>query len=359
VLRNARARRRGLVIGAVGVALGLAAALAVTSGQRPAQTTSGAAAPRAPGVSGRVDPGLVDVLSRLGYLHATSAGTGLVLTSSGEVLTNNHVIEGATSTAVTDVGNGRTYPAAIVGYDESDDIAVLRLRGASSLRTVTFGNSSKLAVGEKVVALGNSGGKRGTPAVATGRITGLGESITAADEAAGTAEQLRGLIQVSAALQPGDSGGPLVTAAGKVIGLDTAASAAFRFRSGATRSYAIPANRAVAIAGQITAGSSSATVHVGATGFLGVQLVQAGVPGRPTSTQVVVAGVMAGMPAARAGLAVGDVIISVGGRPVSSPSVIQALLVPHHPGDKISISWADLAGHAHAATLVLAAGPAG
>ena len=107
-----------------------------------------------------------------------------MLTSTGEVLTNNHVIESATSIKVTDAGNGRTYPATVVGYDSSGDIAVLQLQGASGLRTVMLGNSSKVTVGEKVIALGNAGGRGGTPAVAAGKVTGLGESITATDQAA-------------------------------------------------------------------------------------------------------------------------------------------------------------------------------
>ena len=95
-----------------------------------------------------------------------------MLTSSGEVLTNNHVINGATSIRVTDIGNGRSYPAKVVGYDRSHDIAVLQLQGASGLQTVTTGNSSSAAAGQKVVALGNAEGKGGTPSVAAGRIVG-------------------------------------------------------------------------------------------------------------------------------------------------------------------------------------------
>jgi S1-C subfamily serine protease len=347
----------------VAVALALAV-LGTVGGLRGTVTRSKPAAharvlPGATSVAGQVDPGLVDVVATLGYLQATSAGTGLVLTPSGEVLTNNHVIEGATSVTVTDVGNGRSYPAAIVGYDESDDIAVLQLRGASELRTVTPAVSAPVTIGEKVVALGNAEGKGGTPAAAAGTITGLSEAITATDVASGTSEHLTGLIRTDAALQPGDSGGPLVSHAGQVIGLDTAASTSYQFQSSATQGYAIPVGRAVAIAGLIEAGRSSATIHIGATGFLGVQLALYGIPGSPSGTEALVTGLMPGLPAARAGLAPGDVIDSVGGHPVSSPAEIQSLLQAYHPGDKISIGWADPAGHAHLATIVLAVGPAG
>jgi len=144
-------------------------------------------------IASKVDPGLVDVVTTLGYQSGAAAGTGMVLTPNGEVLTNNHVIDGATSIKITDVGNGRTYPARVVGYDKTHDVAVLQAEGASGLQTVTL-SSSAPRTGQKVVALGNAGGKGGTPSVVTGRITGLDQSITASDESAGAAERLTGMI---------------------------------------------------------------------------------------------------------------------------------------------------------------------
>ncbi len=173
-------------------------------------------------------PGLVDVNSTLGYEGASGAGTGIVLTSTGEILTNNHVIDGATSISVTDVGNGKTYKATVVGYDKSHDIAVLQLQGASGLKTAKIGDSSKATVGESVVAIGNAGGTGGTPSAAGGSIIALNQQITASDELGGASEQLTGLIEVNADVQPGDSGGSLVNSAGQVIGIDTAASGANR-----------------------------------------------------------------------------------------------------------------------------------
>ena len=210
-------------------------------------------------IAAQTDPGLVDVVSTLGYQQAQAAGTGLVLTSSGEVLTNNHVIDGATSITVTDIGNGHSYQAKVVGYDQTKDVAVLQLQGASGLQTVNLGNSSTTAVGQKVVALGNAGGKGGTPSVATGKITGLNASITASDEGSGTSEQLSGLINHNAPIQPGDSGGPLVNTAGQVIGIDTAGSSSSSpyqtAQTTATAAFAIPINEALAIADQIEAGA--------------------------------------------------------------------------------------------------------
>jgi S1-C subfamily serine protease len=305
---------------------------------------------------------VVDVVSTLGYSRGTLAGTGLVLTSTGEVLTNNHVIEGAASIKVTDVGNGRTYKAVVVGYDEKDDIAVLRLQHASGLKTVTPGNSSAARTGDRVVGIGNAGGRGGRPSAVTGKVTALGQSITATDEAAGTSEHLTGLIRTSANIRAGDSGGPLVNSRGQVIGIDTAASSMYQF-SGQTadaQAYAIPIKKAISVADAIEAGRSSATVHIGATAFLGVGLLPsaAGFPGG-TGTGVTIAGVTAGSPAARAGLTASDQIVSLGGHRVTSSAGIQSILVRHHPGARISIGWLDQAGQAHTATIVLATGPAG
>jgi S1-C subfamily serine protease len=349
---------RGLAITAACVvlvlaaALGIALALRTTAPAAPRKAVSGTSA-----VAAAVDPGLVDVDCTLGYQNAVSEGTGMVLTSSGEVLTNNHVIDGGTSCKVTDVGNGRTYPAAVVGYEQAGDIAVLQARGASGLKTVTLGISAKVTVGEAVIALGNAEGKGGTPAVATGKVTGLNESITATDVAERSSEQLTGLIRTNVPLRSGDSGGPLVTTAGTVIGMNTAASSAYQFQSGAEEAFAIPIGTAASVAGQIEAGRASATVHIGATGFLGVQAGLYVVP-FTSRTEAVVVGVMPGLPAARAGLVAGDVITSVNGHAVASPSGIQALLEPYHPGDHVSIGWQDLSGQAHTATVVLATGPA-
>ena len=339
---------------AVAVALGTFWGVRGATGATPGATLTTSQ------IAARTDPGLVDVVSTLGYQQATSAGTGLVLTSSGEVLTNNHVIEGATSITVTDIGNGRRYQASVVGYDQSHDIAVLQLQGASGLKTVTLGDSSAAAAGQKVVALGNAGGTGGTPSVAAGRITALGASITAADAGAGTSEQLTGLIRTSAAIQPGDSGGPLVNTHGQVIGINTAASDQFQIQSQA-QAFAIPVNEAVSIARQIEAGTSSATVHIGATGFLGVRILSSGraaAGGVAAGTGATIAGVVSGSPAAAAGLTGGDVITGVGGHSISSPSGVQSALEPHHPGDHVTISWTDQAGQTETATVVLTTGPA-
>jgi S1-C subfamily serine protease len=352
-----------LVLGA-GLGMGLALITTPTAPPRAAPSTvpsrATASAPASlstSAIAAAVDPGLADVTATLGYEDATSMGSGLVVTSSGEVLTNNHVIDGATSVTVTDLGNGRTYTATIAGYDQTADVAVLKLAGASGLKTVTLGTTAEVRVGEPVVALGNAEGKGGTPAVATGAVTGLNQAITATDEAEHTSEQLTGLIQTSVPIQSGDSGGPLVTTGGTVIGMDTAGSSQYQFQSSTTASFAIPVSRVTAVAGQITAGRASAAVHIGPTGFLGIEVALYNVP-FSHSTEAVIASAIPGLPAAQAGITAGDVIVSVNGHAVTSPSSLQTHLEPDHPGDKITITWQDPSGQDHTAALILATGPA-
>jgi len=338
------------VVAGLGTFFGM---MIATASSRPAVLTTAQ-------IAAQTDPGLVDVVSTLGLQQAESAGTGLVLTPSGEVLTNNHVIKGATAIKVRDIGNGRTYPAKVVGYDQSRDIAVLQLQGASGLQTAALGDSSTAKVGDKVVALGNALGKGGTPAVAVGHIAGLNASIVASDEGAGTT----GLIHHNAPIQPGDSGGPLVSNTGKVIGIDTAASAStgFQFQTNTrTQAFAIPINGAVALAQQIEAGQASDTVHIGPTGLLGVGVMSAGQAassGISAGSGAVVEQALPNTPAAGAGITSGDVIVAAGGRTVTSPAGLQAALERFHPGNSVNITWQDQSGQTHSATVVLANGPA-
>lgn len=328
-------------------------------------------------IASRVDPGLVDVTSTLGYQQATAKGTGIVLTSNGEILTNNHVISGATSVSVTDIANGKTYQATVVGYDESHDIAILQLSGASGLTTATTGDSATVSAGDKVVALGNAGGLDGTPSVAAGSVTALNQSITASDASSGSSEQLSGLIETNANIQPGDSGGPLVNEHGQIIGINTAASTNYQFggfggngfggngfgpsgspgssQASPTQGYTIPINTALSIARQIEGGQGTTSVHIGATAFLGLEIAGASYQG---SSGVILAGAKSGTPAAAAGLSAGDMVTALNGKPVSSGTDVQNALISLHPGDTVSITWTDTSGQSHTGTLTLATGPA-
>jgi S1-C subfamily serine protease len=343
-------------VAAMAIGAGTTWALTAGSGSGPVLTTDQ--------VVQKTDPGIVDVISTLSDQGAMAYGTGVVLTPDGEILTNNHVINGATSLKVRDVGNGRTYSASVVGYSQADDVAVIQLKNASGLRTATLGDSGTVSVGNKVVAIGNAGGQDGTPSVATGRVTALNQAITASDEGSGFSEKLTGLIQTNANIQPGDSGGPLTNVHGQVIGLDTAAStgSSWQFSSASpTQAYTVPINEALSVAKQIEAGTSSSTVHVGATGFLGVEVSSSGaLPGAQggSSGGAQVAGVVPGSAVASTGIAAGDTITSLAGHTISSTSDIRTVLERYHPGDKIGISWTSQGGGSHSATIVLGSGPA-
>ena len=279
-------------------------------------------------------------------------GTGMVLTSSGEVLTNNHVIRGATTIRVVLPRTGRRYSAKVLGYSVSKDVALLKLNGASHLKTVSLGNSSTVRVGQAVTATGNAGGS-GTLTSSSGRVTALGRAITVSDEAGG-GQRLTGLIEASSELEPGDSGGPLFNSAHKVIGMNTAASVGYVFRgSRSADGYAIPINTAVALAKQIEAGTGSATVHVGATAFLGISVAGDDVSG----SGAVIAGVVPGGAAAAAGLTAGDVITAIDGHAVSSSAGLRALLLQEKPGARVSVTYVGTSGASGSVTVTLAGGP--
>jgi S1-C subfamily serine protease len=313
-------------------------------------------------IASKVDPAVVDINSTFNYNQgAEGAGTGIVLTATGLVLTNNHVIDGETKLSVTDVGNGETYPATVVGYDNTHDVALVQLQGASGLTTAKLAPSSQ-SMGEAVVAIGNAGGTGGTPTSAGGSITALHQSITANDELTGGSEQLSGLIEVNANVEAGDSGGPLVNASGEVVGMDTAASESFAFSSEGNQGFAIPLNAALAIARQIESGHGNATVHVGPTGFLGLLENTSDNQsflgdGAPTVNGVEIENVVAGSPAQQAGIAYGDVVTAFDGHAVSTPEQLEHLMVTHSPGNKVTITWVGTAGQSHTTTLTLASGP--
>ncbi len=321
------------------------------TGQGPG---SGATATSGPARFDSISPDLVFVTSTLGEQQAQAAGTGVVISSSGEVLTNNHVIEGATAVQVTDVGNSRTYTATVAGYDRSHDVALLQIQGAQGLATAPLDSSTQPSAGQSIAAVGNAGGTNSLT-TAPGTITALNQSITASDESSGSSEQLTGLIQVDADVRPGDSGGPLVTTAGKVIGINTAAGSAYRFRGGSTTAgFAIPINTALPIGKQIAAGHASNTVHIGPTAQLGVE-----VGSSQTVSGAAVISVLPGDAAQAANLAAGDVITSFGGSAVDSPTTLVTLVDRDHPGQSVTVGWLDQAGQSHTATVTLGTGPAG
>jgi S1-C subfamily serine protease len=346
----------GLAAAAVAVGLGISAATSGTSVVSAQGSASPANPPSAANTStgtatAAQQVGVVDIDTVLGYQGAEAAGTGMILTSSGEILTNNHVIDGATSIKVTVVTSGATYTAKVVGTDPSDDVAVLQLQGASGLQTAKIGNSSDVNVGDAVTAVGNAGGVGGTPSAANGSVVALNQSLTASNENGSNAETLTGMIEINAPVVSGDSGGPLYDSNDKVVGMDTAASSAFGYGGGQTAAYAIPINKALGIADKIESGQASSRIHIGNPAFLGVSL-------QDSTSGAGVASVAAGTPAASAGLQVGDVITSVDGKSVSSAQSLATTIAGHHPGDRITLGWTDAFGQSHTATITLATGPA-
>ena len=290
--------------------------------------------------------GVVLVTTNLQYQNANAAGTGIVLTKAGEILTNNHVIRGATTIKVTVPSTKRTYTADVLGYDVSDDIALIKLEGATKLATATRADSSKLRIGDLSTAVGNANGG-GKLVIARGKVTGLDRAITVNDDFGGTAD-LSGLIQTSAHLVPGDSGGPLLDSKGRVIGVDAAGSSSFAFQ--ASDGYAIPINKAISLVHQMEAGSATSLVHIGKTAFLGVSP-------EDTSNGVTVDSVVDGLPAAAAGLAAGFVITAIDDQQIATVDNLRAAIFAHHPGDTVTVAYLDPLGAAATASITFADGP--
>jgi len=328
----------------------------------PATAQPAAPAPAAPldqsVLLGRVVPGLVDIDTTLGYQGAAGAGTGIVLSPNGDVLTNNHVIEGATEIRAISLANSQTYQVDVLGFDRANDIAVIRLRGAGNLPTAAIGTSSTVVVGEPIAAIGNSNGSGGPPSYAPGAVTQLGASVRATNEAGGDSRELFDLIRVAAQIRPGDSGGPLVNSAGQVIGVTVAATLEFRMGGvSGGEGFAIPIDRAMAIANQIRAGAPAPGLHLGDSAFIGVGIADALPLGGPAGA--VVRQVLPDTPAGRAGLLAGDVITAVDGIPVNSATDLSNIMDQRRPGNTVMLTWIDRFGNPRTVPVVLAKGPVG
>ncbi len=327
------------------------------------QSTSGSTNLDINGITRKVSPAVVDIntVIQTASGSAAAAGTGLIITSSGDVLTNNHVVEGSVSVKVTIQGKSGTYAATVLGVDPTDDIAVIHINGVSGLPTVTIADSSTVKVGDTIYALGNALGLGGAPRVTQGTVTALDQTITASDNGA-QAEQLTGMIQSDAEISPGDSGGALVNSAGQVIGIVTAGEAQGFRSTSTTIAFAIPSSKAVDIANRILAGQAGNGVYIGPVGYLGVSVQtldanSAAQLGLSVSSGAYVRGVVAGSPAEHAGITAGSVITRVNSVVVDSATALGDALHQYKPGDQVKITW--IAGSAtHTATVTLISGPA-
>lgn len=306
-----------------------------------------------------VSPAIVNLRVTLASGYAT-AGSGLVITRSGHVLTNNHVINGAREIAVEFGTTGETTQARVLGYDMGDDVALLKLADVSGLQTIRTAPSTTVSRRDSVVAIGNALGAFGEPSAVPGRVTALRQAITAGDGA--ERETLPNMIRFSGSIRPGDSGGALVDARGRVVGMNTAADPGGTDRFGTssgTTGFAIPIETAIAIANQIRAGDDSNGVHIGARALLGVALSdrsEAG-PFDDAGDGALVTDVGNGTPAAAAGIDDDSTIVAVAGRSIGSNDDLREALDRYHPGDRVIVRWIDASGDARQARVTLTEGP--
>ncbi len=286
--------------------------------------------------------GLVEISSTL--TNGKGAGTGFILSSAGTVVTNHHVVEGATSLKVTVVSTGKTYTAKYVGGDSTADVAVLKLRNASGLTPVKEA-SKAAAEGDPVTAVGDAGGDGGALTASTGTVAAIDQHITVRNDD-GTTNRLTGLIELNAYVVPGDSGGAVLNAAGSVVGMNVAASTGSRSVTG----YAIPVSTVRSVADQILAGKETATIDLGYHGYLGVWL-------DPSTTAPRVVQVTDGGAAARAGVSVGDTITKLNGRTLTSADQLRNKLAKTAPGERVKVTWKDQSGANRSATVPLGRAP--
>jgi S1-C subfamily serine protease len=317
----------------------------------------------ASGAADAVRPGIVTILTTIrdpnSEASAQGAGTGMIISSSGEVLTNNHVIENADEIEV-ELADGTTTSATVLGYDVHDDVALLQLEDGSRFDTIPIGDPTATDISDPIVVVGNALGQG--VQVTPGTVTGLDRQITATDANGYNAETLTGLIQVAADVKPGDSGGALASSDGKVIGMTTAASTTgWRFREDtAGVGFAIPIDIALSIVEQIRNNEEVDGVHVGPRALLGVQLEASdrfGGGGGSADDGALVTRVTDDSPAADAGIEAGDLIVGVGDTEVRSNDDLQDALNTYHPDDRVKVTWSDGAGNTESATVKLIEGP--
>jgi S1-C subfamily serine protease len=306
-------------------------------------------------IAAKVDPAIVDINTVVGSGQA--AGTGQIITSSGEILTNNHVVDRSTSIQVTIAGRSQTYTAHVIGVDPSADVAVIQVDGVTGLPTVSFASSSSVKVGDAIVALGNALGQGGTPDVSQGSITALDQTITAS-EGGSKSEQLSGMLQSDASIYPGDSGGPIVNSAGQVVGMITAGDVQGFRSSASTVNYAIPSDTILSVVNLIRSGQASSDIIYGQTGYIGVsvQNIDASVQAQlnlNVSSGALVVGVQTGSVAGSAGITRYSVITSVAGSEITNIDDLGNSLLAHKPGERVSINWVNQSGN-HSATVTLA-----
>jgi S1-C subfamily serine protease len=419
-------RRVGLLsYVAVALAAGALGAGSVVALYHPASNSSASPAPGSSGVApaplpssavpspgnggtargslSKVAQGVVIINTALQYSSERAAGTGMIINAGkGLVLTNNHVIENSTKITATVPDSGHRFAAKVLGYDVTGDIALIQLQNASGLHQVPVGDSAKVKVGDAVTALGNAQGQNEI-VPAQGHITGVNKTITASDHGGAVqSETLHGMLQTDAGIVSGDSGGPLVSAAGQVIGMDTAGNdVSMPDQQQTAAGFAIPINTALSVAREIAAGHASSTISIGYPPFIGIYVSPGnssdpqqqaaaqqdnGLGGfggngsggngsgsqscysndsnlpvpdaiAPVSSGTLVIGVICGSPAADAGVTAGSVITSLNGQAIGAPPTVHNALAKFHPGEVVSVTWVAPSGQHKTASVKLTAGP--
>ncbi len=304
-------------------------------------------------VLSRVEPAVVAIDSESGGASGSgdfvaAAGTGMILTADGEVLTNNHVVSGATSVTVTLFGQTKALPAHVLGTDPSVDVALVQIDHASNLPTVTLGDSSKTRVGDSVLAIGNALALAGGPSVTEGIVSAENRTLSAQNDS-GQTENLTGLLQTDAAINPGNSGGPLVDSQAQVIGMNTAVASSSSGNAPTQNiGFAITVDSVKPLLAHLRTGgtggagsSPSSTVPVN-TAYIGVTVG----PITPAlqqqdhltpATGALVLSVQSGSPAEKAALQVNDVIVSLDGTAIKSPDDLHAVIHPLKPGQQVAL----------------------
>jgi S1-C subfamily serine protease len=277
------------------------------------------------GIIAAVEPAVVAITTGAGAGTGDGgAGTGFVITPDGYIVTNNHVVDGASRITVA-FTNGDEKPARLVGREAASDIAVLKVEG-ENLPTVELGDSDAVQVGDEVVAIGNALALDGGLSVTRGIVSGLHRTVST-----NTGVTLIGMLQTDAAINPGNSGGPLVDADGRVIAINTAIA---NPESANNVGFAIPMANARPIIDDLRLGRPAA--------FLGVSTLTvtpaiARQQGLAVTAGALVTRVTAGSAAAQAGLQEGDVIVGIAGQPVTEASDVQALVRGQRPGDTVDV----------------------
>lgn len=297
-------------------------------------------------VAAKVLPSVVSVVAM--GAQSESEGSGVVLTASGLILTNNHVIDGATTLTVQ-FNDGTTAAATVVGADPTDDLAVLKASGVSGLTPAALGSSADVQVGQQVVAIGSPLGLSAT--VTTGIVSALNRPVrteqAASEQSQGT---VLNAIQTDAAINPGNSGGPLVDMDGRVIGINSAIASLSQSMDGQAGSigvgFAIPIDQAYRIAQEIIDTGTASHAVLGAT------VTDAVDRQRGITTGAQIASVTDGGGAAAAGLKAGDVVTKVGSVPIESADALVATIRSSEPGSKVQVTYVrDGAPHTIAVTL--------